>query len=208
MTRSPVPRRSRAQPAQQRSKETVQRILDATARILGERGYSGLTTNHVAAEAGVSIGSLYRWFDDKGDLVEALRRRSSEQILDELSATLASAAALPPREGVSAVLASLVEQLQAHRSVVGALLAEAPMGAHQNLLPGIEQQLAGYVRIFALRHAPVLSEAERETRIHLALGIALGTCLRVVFDRPEAVDPHRMVEMTADLLTLGLSLPG
>ncbi|KRF18828.1 hypothetical protein ASG90_02730 [Nocardioides sp. Soil797] len=203
-----MPRRPGAQPTQQRSKETVQRILDATAQLLGERGYSGLTTNHVAAEAGVSIGSLYRWFDDKGDLVEALRQRSSEQILEELSATLATAATLPPRQGVSEVLASLVEQLRVHRSVVGALLADSPMGAHQNLLPGIERQLAGFVRVFVLRHAPELSETERETRIHLALGIALGACLRVVFDRPGVVDADRMLEMTAELLTLGLSVPG
>lgn len=200
-------RSTRRGPVQARSRQTVERLLDATARILDRRGYSGLTTNHVAAEAGVSVGSLYRWFDDKAELVEALRQRSSDQILAELSTVLVETTSWPVREGVGRVLDTLVGQLSAHRAVLGALLNESPMGSHQNLLPDVEQQLAGHVRVFVLRHAPDLTETERETRIHLALGLALGACLRVVFDRPAVVDAERMVEMAADLLTLGLSVP-
>lgn len=197
----------RKAPLQERSRQSVERILDATARVLAVRGYAGLTTNHVAAEAGVSVGALYRWFDDKGALVEALRQRSSDQIFESLSETLVRTAELPVREGVGQVLAALIDQIREHDAVLGALVHESPLGSHQNLLPGIERQLAGYVRVFVLRHAPGLSESERETRIHLALGLALSSCLRVVFDKPGSVDPDRLVEMTADLLTLGLSIP-
>lgn len=197
----------RKPPLQQRSRQTVEQILDATARVLDARGYSGLTTNHVAAEAGVSIGALYRWFDDKAALVEALRQRSSDQIFEGLSTVLVETTELPVREGVGQVLTALIAQVRAHEAVLGALVHESPLGSHQNLLPGIERQLAGYVRVFVLRHAPGLSERERETRIHLALGLAVGTCLRLVFDRPASVDPDRLVEMTADLLTLGLAIP-
>ncbi|NYG60293.1 AcrR family transcriptional regulator [Nocardioides daedukensis] len=199
---------TRKPPVQQRSRQTMDRLLDATAQVLADRGYAGLTTNHVAAEAGVSVGSLYRWFADKGELVEGLRQRSNDMILTDLSATLVRTASLPTREAVGLVLTRLVELLDEHSVVVGALLREAPLGTHQNLLPEVEHRLAGYVRVFVLQHAPGLSEVERETRIHFALGIALGTCLRIVFDRPEGVDAGRLLEMTADLLALGLSVPG
>jgi AcrR family transcriptional regulator len=58
MTTALTPRKS---PRQSRSAATVTAILDATARILVERGYAATSTNAVAERAGVSVGSLYRW---------------------------------------------------------------------------------------------------------------------------------------------------
>lgn len=46
--------------------------MQATARILVRRGWDGLTTNHVAALAGVSVGTLYEYFPGKHALVRAL----------------------------------------------------------------------------------------------------------------------------------------
>lgn len=69
-------------PKQARAKETVAAILEATAHILIESGYDALTTNQVAARAGVSIGSLYQYFPDK----EALVGHLVDELCDELSA--------------------------------------------------------------------------------------------------------------------------
>lgn len=71
-------------PRQPRSRVTVEAILDAAARILGERGWAGLTTNAAAEVAGVSIGSLYQYFPSKLALVEAVRRRHFEEVLAAL----------------------------------------------------------------------------------------------------------------------------
>ena len=78
----PRPRRRR-QPVQARSKETVERILEAAAHVFGERGYAA-TTNQIAHAAGLSIGSLYQYFPDKDALLVALQRRH----LDDLRAQL------------------------------------------------------------------------------------------------------------------------
>ena len=67
-------------PRQQRSRELVERLLDATAAVIVERGVQHLTTNHIAEKAGVSIGSLYQYFPDKDSLLEALLERMSGQI--------------------------------------------------------------------------------------------------------------------------------
>lgn len=57
---------------QKRALETRNVILKATSKELVRLGYSGTTTNHVAEAAGVSIGSLYRYFKNKEELVSAL----------------------------------------------------------------------------------------------------------------------------------------
>lgn len=62
----------RRSPVQERSRQTVTRILDAAAAIADEQGVDAATTRAIADRAGVSPPSLYRFFADR------------EAILDEL----------------------------------------------------------------------------------------------------------------------------
>lgn len=71
---------ARKQPVQPRARATVEAILAAAAAILERDGPARLTTNAVAAEAGVSIGSLYQYFPNKQALTAALIERSSENL--------------------------------------------------------------------------------------------------------------------------------
>jgi AcrR family transcriptional regulator len=64
--------RPRKQAQQERSRALVESLMRATARILIRDGYANLTTNAVAALAGVSVGSLYQYFPNKDALVSAL----------------------------------------------------------------------------------------------------------------------------------------
>ncbi|MFZ5604728.1 MAG: TetR/AcrR family transcriptional regulator [Pseudomonadota bacterium] len=77
-------------PRQKRSRAMVARLLDATAITLAERGLDGTTTNHIAEQAGVSIGSLYQYFPDKDALVEALLERMGNDISQNFRARAAA----------------------------------------------------------------------------------------------------------------------
>lgn len=78
----------RKSPRQTRSQHTVAAILRATAQVLVARGWAKTTTNHVAARAGVSIGTLYEYFSGK----EALATALAERHLDEAESRLGSLA--------------------------------------------------------------------------------------------------------------------
>lgn len=72
----PKPRLSpRKTPRQERSRATVDALLGAAAHILERDGYAKLTTNRIAARAGVNIASLYQFFPGKDAIVAELRRR-------------------------------------------------------------------------------------------------------------------------------------
>jgi AcrR family transcriptional regulator len=70
----------RRTPQQVRSQERVNLILDTAADLFAEVGYEPATTNSIAERAGISIGSLYRYFSDKDAILRALAKRHREQV--------------------------------------------------------------------------------------------------------------------------------
>ena len=81
----PKPRKA---PRQERSKQTVDAILEGCARLLREGDYGAVTTNHIAERAGVSIGSVYEFFPNKEAIVKRYLPRQ-RQLAQEALARLA-----------------------------------------------------------------------------------------------------------------------
>ncbi len=71
-------------PTQDRARFTINAIIEATAHILREEGYSRLNTNYVATKAGISIGSLYQYFPNKETIIAELRRQHFKKARDEM----------------------------------------------------------------------------------------------------------------------------
>ncbi|MEU7740119.1 TetR family transcriptional regulator [Nonomuraea sp. NPDC052129] len=78
----------RRRPAQRRSVERVERMLDECAHLLDEVGYEALTTKEVARRAEVPIGTFYQFFSDKQGLVRALALRNLDAFLQRITERL------------------------------------------------------------------------------------------------------------------------
>jgi AcrR family transcriptional regulator len=65
----------RKSPRQARARATFDAIVEAAARILAESGPHAVTTNRIAARAGVSVGSLYQYFPNRSAVLRALVER-------------------------------------------------------------------------------------------------------------------------------------
>src|SRR5947209_1374897 len=97
--------RLRHAPSQARSRERLRRVLDAADDLLAADGTDGFTTTRIAARAGIPVGSVYRFFDDKEAIVEALALRywgEFEEVVVRLAERPAGAR---PVEGVIDALA-------------------------------------------------------------------------------------------------------
>lgn len=62
----------RRTPQQARSRARLARVLEAAERVLIGEGVEALTTTRVAAEAKVSVGSLYQYLPDRDAIIDAL----------------------------------------------------------------------------------------------------------------------------------------
>jgi TetR/AcrR family transcriptional regulator of autoinduction and epiphytic fitness len=61
-------------------------ILDATNRLLGDKGYEAMSMDDIAAEVGIAKGSLYKHFESKEALAAAVMTRLLRQTQDALAA--------------------------------------------------------------------------------------------------------------------------
>jgi len=87
---SGLPTRDTREFAQKRARDTHQRLLEAASQVFTERGYDDCQTPDIAARAGVSVGTFYRYFADKRqafiELVERHLERSYESVMHKLTA--------------------------------------------------------------------------------------------------------------------------
>jgi AcrR family transcriptional regulator len=116
----------RKRPRQTRSKETVETILAATARILIKLGFDGLTTNAVADLAGVSIGSLYQYFPNKQALVAALIERRLDEKNANTHRELARVALQPFPEAVRTMIRMTIDNYAQSPELSRVLIEQVP----------------------------------------------------------------------------------
>lgn len=74
---------------QRRAALTYEALLEAAARVFAKRGFDAAQTPEIAAEAGVSTGAFYRYFDDKRqvfiEVMAAHLRRAHNDVMARLT---------------------------------------------------------------------------------------------------------------------------
>ncbi|MFG2087078.1 MULTISPECIES: TetR family transcriptional regulator [unclassified Spirillospora] len=187
--RTPLRRR----PAQRRSAERVQRMLDACAGILDEDGYDGLTTTRIAQRADVAIGSVYQFFPDKRAVAQALALRNLEVFGERISARLAEDDFADWSDTVGAIIEIFVEM---HRTVPGFRVLRFGDVADVNLLDSDADNNAVVadrlrqmiIETFDLRDTPGLATA-------LAISVEAGDAvLKMAFRSDPNGDPMIVAE--------------
>ena len=129
--------RTRKEPRQTRSQETVKTILAAATRVLAKQSLSGFNTNRVAEVAGVSVGSVYQYFPNKAALIVALLESEHERLASALEATVEGCAGHSLSDSLLALAQLAIEQ-QYHDPVLAAALD------HEEQRLPIEAQLGRY----------------------------------------------------------------
>jgi AcrR family transcriptional regulator len=184
MARKP-PTKPRKRASQERSRATVDALIEATARILVRQGFDKASTNRIAKVAGVSVGSLYQYYPGKEALVVAVIERHNREIMQVVRGALAEVAAQPIEQAVRRLIAAAIDAHRVdpklHRVLAEQLprtgrlenvetfnreahaLFKAYLESHRDELRIVDVGLAAFVcvtSIEALTHTAVLHRSE------------------------------------------------
>lgn len=121
--------KARKTPQQARSRQTVESVLEAAAQVFAQRGYANTTTNHIAARAGVSIGSLYQYFPSKDSILLALAERHLERTFAATMQEVGDKRDAPVPELLRAIVDALVQAHQAEPRLHRVIFEEARLDA-------------------------------------------------------------------------------
>lgn len=184
----------RKQPRQARSRERVEALIDATAVEIAERGLLETTTNHIAERAGVSVGSLYQYFEDKDDLLAALLRRLSDEIAAAADTTLEATMDANVREVVRSLLATALAAMDERPGLYLELTRNWHTLSTLTVVESLEGHLMDACRRYLLRHHHELAVTNLPAVLFVVINGTLFTVMRYLslpdpgFGRSEMVD--------------------
>lgn len=202
----------RRRPRQARARATTEAILEAAARVLAACGYAATTTNHVAAEAGVSIGSLYEYYPSKDALVVAILEAHIAEaagVLEEAAATVRARPDASLEWTIGTFVAAMVRLHASDPGLHRVLFEEAPLPARvRRTLAGVESAMVAHTTELLRRH-PAVRVADPALAAALVVRtVEALTHHHVLLDPTRAVDDARWAREVTTLVTRYLEAPG
>ena len=164
-------------PRQRRAIEMVHVLLDAAIIVLEADGMVGFTTNRVADKAGVSVGSLYQYFEGKEALVEALMDKLADDIAQGLRRLpLADSAGL--RETVEGAIRFGFAVLHSRDGLYLELVRNWHRLPTNRVADALQQHFMELSRLYFIKHYRDYPIEDLQVRVFIVANSVLFTMVR------------------------------
>ncbi|SNS98136.1 TetR/AcrR family transcriptional regulator [Sphingopyxis indica] len=182
------------------------RIIDAARRLFGAHGFHGTTTDKLATAASVSVGQIYRLFEDKDDIVLAIVEKNVGDRVGEM------------REIFAAVERSEISMVEAIRAVARTALKGEDAGLFYEILAGacrnssvadrLEPMIDVYrdgIQHLAASARPDVGQAELGAYVDIMMACFIGLGHRTAISRCVDIDVTSENAACVLIRALGLS---
>jgi AcrR family transcriptional regulator len=183
-------------PTQERSRQTVSTILDACARLLVSEGFYSITTDKIAKEAGVSIGSLYQFFGNKESVVQALVTKIIEEDKHTLREQTRALSALPQEQRIRGMVEIAINlrkqnaELRAKLSTIQYYVTDAAF-------------VSDSIRFFqdvVKYNLPQTPGRDLEKVSYIIVNAFLGMMNTMAIDRPDFIHDQSLIDEVTSLI--------
>lgn len=171
-------------PQQERSRRMVERIVEAGHAVLVTDGYDALSTNRVAAEAGISPGSLYQYFPNKDEVIAAVVERYSDQLAEQITASLADRIDDAGPAMVRPTIEALLDALEENAEFLRVIADEIPRAENSSRLEALEQRIVGLVGAYLSARRAELGDTRPSTAAWVLVRAIEHLTVRYVLERP------------------------
>jgi AcrR family transcriptional regulator len=199
----------RKEPKQERSRQTYQVILQGAAKIIRRDGIHKLSTNKVAEESGVSIGSLYQYFPSKEAIIGALIDQIFEYEAARLNGMLVE---LSPKVGAREIIKNFFalyyrvepDDLVYRKALIGSVASVEKTVEALSFHRKMGEILLDYFH----KNFPVgSSRLDQKTRVFMIQYMLRATALSSVDEEIDGVDKDALIEELAEILMNFLKIP-
>ncbi len=201
MARKPStnPRKSASQ---ERSRLTVEALLDATARVLIKEGYDRASTNKIAAVAGVSIGSLYQYFPSKEALVAAVIDRHMQEMLQVFRDALVKVAMRPIEVAARELVSVMFDAHRVNPKLHRVLAEQVPRTGRLENIEAIDREAYALVRGYLEAHRDELDVADPDVAEFVCVTAVEALTHAVVVRRPGSLTDEKAERLVDDVTRL------
>ena len=188
--------------SQERSRLTVDAIVEATARVLVKEGYDRASTNRIAEVAGVSIGSLYQYFPSKEALVAAVIDRHMEQLSQVTRSALVKVAARPIEVAAREFVSVAIDAHRVNPKLHAVLTEQIPrVGRLENVEANIREGYA-LVRGYLEAHGDEIDVADPDLAAFVCVTVVEALTHAAVLRRPDLLAGEKAQKFVDDVTRL------
>ncbi len=201
MARKPStkPRKSASQ---ERSRLTIDALVEATARILMKEGYDKASTNKIAAVAGVSIGSLYQYFPSKEALVAAVIDRHSQELTQVVRDALIKVATQPIEVATHELVSLGIEAHRVNPELHRVLAEQIPRVGRLESIAAIDRNVHALLRGYLEAHRDEIGVADLDVAAFVCVTVVEALTHTAVLHRPEILAGDKAARFVDDVTGL------
>jgi AcrR family transcriptional regulator len=188
--------------SQERSRSTVDALLEATTRILIKEGYDRASTNRIAEVAGVSIGSLYQYFPSKEALVAAVVDRHTQELSEVTRNALVKVAARPIEVAAREFVSVAIDAHRVNPKLHGVLAEQIPrVGRLENIEANVRDGYA-LVRGYLEAHRDEIDVADLDLAAFVVVTVVEALTHAAVLRRPDILADKKAQRFVDDVTRL------
>ena len=188
------PTKPRKLPKQERSKATVEAILEAAAQLLVELRYARMTTAKVAARAGVSVGSLYQYFPTKDALVGALVARKFARVEPLMREMIAHTEGQPLEARVRTIIAATIADKAENPALNMALAEQMPHVDGVDYKAAMSASAVSMIRGVLEQHRGDIAVDDLDLAAFMVVHAVEGVIGAALLSSPVTLDDPRLVD--------------
>jgi AcrR family transcriptional regulator len=191
---------SRKLPKQERSRITVEAILEATTHILTEEGYDKASTNRIAERAGISIGSLYQYFPNKESLMSALMEQHSNEIAELVESKLSHLFDQPLETTIPELIRAVIAAHAINPRLHQVLNEEIPRSERLQQMQHAEERIIRLLRAYLERRSHHTPPRNLEMTVFILGRTVESLCHSAVLEHPDFITNSEFEQEVSNLL--------
>jgi AcrR family transcriptional regulator len=179
----------------------MNRIIEAAGRVLAESGYDGASTNRIAAEAGISSGSLYQYFPNRDAIVVAVLERFSTELTARVDAQLTATMHLSWQQAGRMLLTAQFDVFTENTGSLRTIIDRLPQLGGTSQLNALHRRIGDLTRLYLIAHRDQFRpDLDIETAVWILVEVSSALAIRYVADQPAIPREHLIDEIAGMLI--------